>query len=270
MTGGKDHRTQDPAWLSLKLAYKIGRPGATPVPYTSSAYALNYNPAQSVFEPPYTGSDAAGHSYTDEYMWNLCGPGATTATLGYWSNPNLNIGGHTYTDPHTSTYWNNSNYRSYIMYIATQTDPPYYTSPGEETYQTYPSAYASFDDVRDALNWEASGHSSGWFNYFYTVVGASSLTLSNLQSDVQNDILNAQVPLIVSVNDGYLPDWPSGSHTSHFVTIIGYNNTADFFTYAETCGSVSCGTQGTGIWTVNQQQLFNGIENDNGNGGIIW
>lgn len=49
--GGKDHRTQDSVWLGLKLAHEVNRQGVAPVPYTSSAYALNYNPAQSVFEP---------------------------------------------------------------------------------------------------------------------------------------------------------------------------------------------------------------------------
>lgn len=236
-----------------------------------SQYNLNYTPAQYVSEPPYTGTDSAGHAYTDEYMWNECGPGASTATLGYWSAVNLKKGTATYRDPYTSTTWNDTNYSSYVEYIATKTSPPAYTSPGEMTWYSYPNADATFSDVRDALNWEASGHNANYFTFFYAVVGVSSLSQSTFENDVQADIYTAHKPLIVSVNDYYLPDWNNKNlGTSHYVTILGYNFNNGTMTYDETCGQVSCDTQGPGIYPVSISQLWAGIVNDNGNDGIIW
>jgi hypothetical protein len=152
LTGGKDHRNQSAAWWQQKNTHPLIVPG--------SQYNLNFSPAQYVMEPPYTGTDSAEHGYTDEYFWNECGPGASTATLGYFSAVNLNRGTGTYSDPHATTTWNNTDDASYIQYVATQSYPPAFTSAGEMTYQGYPSAYAALNDVRDVLNWEGSGHST--------------------------------------------------------------------------------------------------------------
>jgi hypothetical protein len=261
-TGGKDRQGRNPIWARSKnLALTI-------IP--DSQAQLNYAPAQSVSEPPYTGTDSAGWPYTDEYMWNLCGPGATTASLGYWSAVNRLKGKAVYTDPYATTIWGNSNYYSYVEYIATESYPPSYTSAGEMSWETYPDAYTAFNDVRDALNWEASGHSSSYMNYFYAVVGVSDTTLAAFEDNVQTDISTYGVPVIVSLNDSYLPDWPSTTNTSHFVNILGYDFNQETFTYDETCGTVSCDTDGTGVYTISIAQLWNGMTNDNGNGGYIW
>jgi hypothetical protein len=120
------------------------------------------------------------------------------------------------------------------------------------------------------MNWEASGHNtSTWSTYFYLVVGAGSLDINTLHNDLRSDIVNYNVPAVVSINDAYLPDWRNG-HTSHFVDIIGYNDSQGTYTYKETCTTASCNTTGTGVYTISQQSLYNGIQNDSGNGGIVW
>lgn len=272
----KAHTTQNPAWVKQKEAYQIARPGYSKalVAAVPASQTLSTSYSDQIWEPPTVGTDAAGHSYTDYYMGNMCGPGATTVALDYWNNVNTRaVGGHSYSDPHATTYWNDSHERAYMMYIATQVYPPYYTSAGEMSYGTYSSADSANLDVTDALNWEASNHnSSSWFNYFYLLVNPSGLTLSTLKNNVASDIANYGVPPVVSINDAYLPDWNNSAYRggSHDVAVIGYNNTAGTFTYAETCTAGVCGTLGTGHYTISQQQLLNGIENDNGNGALIW
>lgn len=262
LAGGKGHQKQNPTFLQQKNQWK-------PHIVLASQAHLSYSPAQYVSEPPYTGTDSAGHGYTDKYFWNECGPGASTATLGYWG-VNLKRGTHTYSDPYTTTAWNDTHYTSYVQYIATQSYPSAFTSAGEMSYQSYPNAYATFDDVRDVLNWEASGHSSNYSNYFYAVLGVDSLTKTSFKNDVQQDIALSKKPLIVSVNDNVLPDWINAPGTSHFITILGYDFTNNTMTYSETCGQKSCNTQGTGVYTITIDQLWNGMVYDNGNGGIVW
>jgi hypothetical protein len=55
---------------------------------------------------------------------------------------------------------------------------------------------------------------------------------------------------------------------SHYVAIIGYNNTNSTYTYLDTCGT-ECGSNGYGLFTVSQSQLYNGIINNNGNGSLV-
>ncbi len=280
-TGGKSHLKQDATWVKLKLTFKAGVHGSKMV---ASAYPaadlLNTTYVKNISEPPYTGTDAAGNGYTDEYIWNFCGPGASTVSIDFWTNVNNRaIGGHYYSDPHATTYWNDTNDRAYIMYMATQVWPPSYSSGGQVTYLSYPNAYTTFNDLRDAMNWEASNHNtSTWSTYFYISVGASSMSASTMRSYIMSDVAWAGHPPVVSVNDDYLPEWHQ-IHTSHFISIIGYDNNAGTYTYVETCGNTSCRTtcnqstcnaDGTGIYTISQQQLYNAVENDNGNGGIVW
>ncbi len=82
------------------------------------------------------------------------------------------------------------------------------------------------------------------------------------------------VPLVVSVNDSYLPDWQNSEYKggSHGVAVLGYNNSNSTYTYYETCGSgaAACETSGYGTYTISQSHLYNAIENDNGNGALIW
>jgi hypothetical protein len=109
---------QSAAWLELKLAHKIQRPGfsqpdcpgpdlskgvssiASPQCTPPSSYQLNDSVTQNIEEPLETGTDGTipGTPYTDTYMWFLCGPGATTVALSYWSSVNTNLGDGYYAD----------------------------------------------------------------------------------------------------------------------------------------------------------------------------
>ncbi|MDQ2716133.1 MAG: hypothetical protein M3Z08_14600, partial [Chloroflexota bacterium] len=88
---GKSHLKQDATWMKLKLTFKIGVPGSK-THRAAAAYPaadlLDTTFVRSISEPPYTGTDAAGNGYTDEYMWNFCGPGASTVSIDYWPNVN--------------------------------------------------------------------------------------------------------------------------------------------------------------------------------------
>lgn len=280
--GGNALYAQPGSWVARKVAYLVARPGyplvaavgPNAVPAVPAAKLLSTSYSDTIWEPATVGTDAAGHSYTDYYMGQMCGPGATTVALDYWNNVNTRaVGGHNYSDPHITTYWNDSHERAYMMYIATQVRPPYYTSAGEMSYGSYPSASTANQDLDDALNWEASNHnSSSWFTYFYLLVTPGNLSLTTLRNNVASDIGNYNVPPVVSVNDAYLPDWSNSSYKggSHDIAVIGYDNNAGTFTYAETCTAGVCGTAGTGHYTITQQQLYNAIENDNGNGALVW
>lgn len=93
---------------------------------------------------------------------------------------------------------------------------------------------------------------------------------TTFENDVQSDIYTSFKPVIVSLNDNYLPDWQNKLGTSHYVTILGYNFNNGTMTYDETCGTTSCDTQGPGIYTTSISNIWNGMVNDNGNGGLIW
>jgi len=75
--------------------------------------------------------------------------------------------------------------------------------------------------------------------------------------------------MVVGVNAQYLPNWSTNHMVSHYVAIIGYSNTSGTYTYLDTCGP-ECGSAGYGMFTISQSQLYNGIENNNGNGSIVW
>ncbi len=201
---------QNAAWVQLKLAYNIHRPGYSldQQPYCTgicgvpSIYTLSTSTTSNIEEPFQSGTDDRGTGYTDTYMWYLCGPGATTVALAYWNTVNENIGNGYWKDTHSQLWWNTSpHYRPYMMYIAAYSYAPSYISAGEETYYAYnPSggddANTFNADLRDDLNWEASGENrSNWQNWFYIIVTpGSSLTLSVLISDVQNDTYVGKVP----------------------------------------------------------------------------
>ena len=69
-----------------------------------------------------------------------------------------------------------------------QVKPPNFSSAGLPSFSTYPTTGSSLSDSHDALNWEASGHSSTWSTFFYQTVGASGLTSATLHHDVTRDI----------------------------------------------------------------------------------
>lgn len=284
---GKSHLVQDPQWYAAKVARRnrvLHSGSAGPVGEASSAalpasggIPLAYNLSTSVtgntFEPLGTGYDATGHWYDDQYFWRFCGEGATTVALGYWNTivPINQMGPVTFTDPHTTTSWTDTNNRSYIDWLGTGVKPPSFGSFGEFAYGSYPNGTTYTTDLRDTLNWEASREStSTWSNYYYGIVWASGLTQSDLMADVRADVGGDHHADVVDVNTAYLPDWSgTGKSLSHYVAVTGYNTYNNTLTYVDTCGT-GCGSNGNGVYTVSLSSLYNGIENNFGNGSIVW
>jgi len=161
------------------------------------------------------------------------------------------------------------------MYIADQVKLPGWTVPGEVTFFTSPMANTFPADLRDTMNWEASGHATNFGSFFYVWVPAANLSQSQLQSFIETDITDSGVPPVVNVNDNVLPSWQGSrfaGQAGHSVAIVGYNNAANTYTYIETCTRESCGTQRTGAFTISQNALYTGIQTDpqSGDGGIVW
>jgi hypothetical protein len=279
-------KLQNPTWIAHKLAHQVivvrGKDGRkTPKIVTSSrliaqsvptAYQLATWYADQINEPPVSGTDATGNSYTDDFMWDLCGPGASTVSLDYWSQVHdRGFGTYVYRDPsRITTTWNDNNAHSYLTYLAIGVNPPSYSSAGEMTWNGVNGSQTYVQDLADALNWEAANHNTSvsWQSYFYYIVWSGNLSLGVLKDDVASDISVSGIAPVVLVNDNYLPDWTSNIGTSHYVAITGYDNNAGTFTYQETCGTMSCGTRGFGHYTVSQQQLLDGIIADEG--ALIW
>ena len=268
---------------------------------------LNTNNADQIEEPatPGPGSNIS----VDPHLWQFCGAGAATVALSYWidvfhhatsqpfTHPGLNPV--TYND---GTFTNNHG-QAYLMYVATQSKPPSFGSAGLVSFDvndpTQTSANA--EDTRDVLNWEASGHSSDWQNYWYTIsyVANNAQNLRDHSPDADPHNPNAQVaenviktrlesdiavghPVIAQVNDGNLPDWAQSNAKGHghLIAIIGYDNTATIptYTYVETCTSQACGTvqtdgpnpDGSGTHTIPQSELYQAMQEFPGEGALIW
>src|SRR5579884_4277552 len=176
---GKSHLVQDAKWFAAKqararqryqeylTALQTAHTQSTAVtPYTGipSTYTLPGTVVMDQTEEPLgngpgdtTTPDAAGAQYIDHYMWGLCGEGATTNALYSWGKYINNWHSHAYTDPHTTTTWDDGNNRSYLMWLATTVMPPSFGTPGEAAYGAYPAINTNTTDLKDTLNWEASG-----------------------------------------------------------------------------------------------------------------
>lgn len=232
-----------------------------------------------------TNDDASPpHCYVDKNFWGLCGPGAVANALQYWGKSINTYPAGTYTEPsysvyHSTTYWTSSDHnRSYIMYIADQTFPPSFGTAGLPDYSTYPTGGSALTDVRDVLNWEASGHNTNnWSTYFYARVSSSGLTASTLHTDIYDDISQGY-PVVAEVITKDLPNWPSGSNAIHYITVIGYSDPSGVYYYTDTC-SKGCGSLNDGgINTIAQSQLLTAITDYNSypganltyNGGFDW
>jgi hypothetical protein len=294
---GRAHTTQDPTWIQRKLAFQVQRPGYRPLAALSTSLpttnSLDVTYSEQISEPPPSGYDKANMYYTDNYFVDFCAPGATDVAMTYWAAPpNLSYGQHTYTDPSYAYYhiqdgqttWNDTNYQSYLMYIADQVMVPGWKTPGEVTFDNNgvkytPGAANTFPaDLRDTMNWEASGHASNYSSYFYVWVPASAnITLTQLQHFIEQDVDDGVAP-VANVKAALLPSWTKGGNVGHSVAIVGYDNTSNNtlhqpnFSYIETCTTVVCGTTGTGWYQIPQSQLLTAIQSDPqpGDGGIVW
>lgn len=259
---------------------------ALSAPLQSPLSNFSTSVTQYVIEPE--GSDYDDNSprvwYVDGNYWNFCTAGAVAASMWYWRSTNVTAWpAGSFIEPtgaatRVSTYWNSSDYdgnspnyftqgRNYIMYIAEQVNPPSYTSPGEIDFS---SVTGNLVDMRDAINWEASGHGGNWATYFYYVVTAGSLTSSSLHTDIVSDVNSYLAPVIVITKTSALPNWANGN-VIHAISIIGYDDTAGTYTYLDTCGK-RCGSNSDGgVYTVNQTALYNGIQAAGSTiGGIVY
>lgn len=236
-----------------------------------SARTLDAATVRHIVEPPGSGVDDHGTSYTDQNYWNFCAPGAVTALLSYFTTDVKNRAADTFSEPYgphvSHTYWKSddtsSGYqalgRSYLMHVAMESRPPTFTRAGLVNMSVYPTTGGSLDDSRDVLNWEASRHATAWKTFFYARVTTGSLTSTKLHSDITHDITGGHA-VLAAVDTNYLPNWSRS--LGHSIAIIGYDDTAHTYKFVDTCGKRCNGSaQATngGVWTVSQANLFKAI-----------
>jgi hypothetical protein len=234
-----------------------------------------------IVEPEGSGKDDGGASFTDKNYWNFCMPGAATVALYHFLPKNVTAWpaasfkepkNQPSTIPAAGTYWESDEKvngyhtygRSYLMYLAEEVKPPSYGTAGMANFSTYPSTGANMTDLRDALNWEASGHAKDYATFFYSIVSASGLTQATLHADVTKTIDGGHA-VVVAADTGLLPNWSRS--LSHAITVVGYDDKASTYKYTDTCG-VRCNgsskSKNGGVWTISQVGLYNAIKADGG------
>jgi hypothetical protein len=292
---------QDARWLSLKNAHRMGpnaAVSATPFVIIDSRKVLSTTVVSNTVETKGNTwvngvrtciNDDAGTCYIDRYYWSFCGAGAVDNAL-YYRGVGINTyQSGSYTEPsyapyRRTTYWTASDHnRSYEMYIAEQSMPPSFGSPGLVSFGTYPSAGAVLNDVTDVLNWEGSGHNtSTWRSYFYVRVynysSGGNLTQSKMDSDIHTDIDSYNSAVVTEVNTNDLtPYWSSTSNNIHYITVMGYDDvyqnpdgTLGIYYYTDTCGTVCGSSQDGGIRQIQQNKLYQAIMDVGSGGGYSW
>jgi hypothetical protein len=160
---------------------------------------------------------------------------------------------------HERTSWDRNRYRGYMTYLAWQLDWPSsedttvgtpwhdngntgQLTTGMMDFDHYPSKGVTLYAMAATLNWAASGeNSSDWLHYYYTLYWISqNNNHSDLHSDVVWDIAYNNIPVVAEVDASYLPNWdPSGGNIHHFITIVGYNDTAGVYYYMDSCGKTT-------------------------------
>ena len=266
---------------------------APPARAYPAAAALDTRWTGLIQEPPRTGVDDKGTPYTDYNYSLFCGSGtaavvlyywpathnAVTSKAGYFAEP-VNLGANRY----ARTYWKAQDAGGYgrgmILYLATAEWPgpdrnqTWWPRPGLMNWDAHPpSTYVQ--NLVDGINWEASGASR--INYFYVIVPASQLTAAALLDHVHADIgLGVPVVIAARTSDGShsLPNWstkPAKSAVNHFVSLVGYDDTAGTYTVMDTCG-LTCNDRNTraGARTISQTSLFSLIEAEVDDDGIMW
>jgi hypothetical protein len=287
---GRLHTIQDAAWRKAKeerrLVIKNGQSvilTQAPLITPPSSFTLGTFVLGKTYEPPPHSTDSKGISYTDGYYANFCGAGAGTVAMGSWGDVLgiNNRGLQAYTEPASApfrltTNWDDTNNRSYLMYFAEQLLVPGWSQnySGVVDFYTYPLAGTQSGTLTDALNWEASGHSSQyWKNFYYGNYAATGLSESQFNFDITGDLGLTHRADVLFVTTSYLPSWSRGG-VIHAISVIGYDNNKGTYTYVETCGSDGCGSLGQGIYTMPQHQLYqameNAIQNGSNVGALIW
>jgi hypothetical protein len=292
---------QDSAFVAAKMEGLVARDSKGQAVVLAQAPELTFPTSASlatswsglIQEPPRAGTDDHGVAYTDYNYASFCGAGAAAVTLHYWprSTAAVTTKAGSFTEPvnwaspyHATTYWKatgpNGYGRGMIMYLSEVVWPtpdkglPWWQLPGMLDWTTRPAA-TNVANLTDALNWEASGGSR--LEYFYVAVRASSLSQADLQRFVHTDI-HYGVPVIVAArtSDGTyaLPYWnvKSTSHAvNHFVTIVGYDDTAGTYSIMDTCGP-TCNDKNTraGVKSMSQAAVYALIAAESDNDGVIW
>ncbi|MGA3058176.1 MAG: hypothetical protein ABSE70_09130 [Candidatus Limnocylindrales bacterium] len=292
---------QDPAFVAAKMEGRVARDAKGQAVVLARAPELTFPAAASlatswsglIQEPPRTGTDDHGVAYTDYNYSSFCGAGAAAVTLYYWpgSTAAVTTKAGSFTEPvnwgspyRATTYWKatgpNGNGRGMIMYLSEVVWPapakglPWWRLPGVIDWTTRPAAtYVA--NLTAGVNWEASGGSK--LDYFYAAVPASSLSQADLQTFVHIDI-HYGVPVIIAVrtsNGTYaLPYWNVKSTSravNHFVTIVGYDDTAGTYSVMDTCGT-TCNDKNAraGVKTMSQAAVFALIMAESDDDGVIW
>ena len=266
---------------------------APPAPTYPAAKSLNTSWTGLIQEPPRTGKDDRGVAYTDYNYTLWCGPGTAAVVLYYWPaswsavitksgtfKEPVNVGANRY----ASTYWGAESPGGYgrgmIMYLAEVEWPTpdqglsWWSQPGLMRWSDRPpSTYV--ENLVDGINWEASGRSR--LDYFYVIVRASELTAAALADHIHADI-NMSVPVVIAArtSDGTnaLPYWSvksTRSAVNHFVTVVGYDDTAGTYAVMDTCGTAcNDGSVRAGVRNISQAALFALIQAESDNDGIMW
>jgi hypothetical protein len=272
-----------------------------------------------VVEPPGYGTDEMGNRFSNLNYWNMCSPGATTVALYYWQaltgHPNVTGTAGYFLEPYAAeaagwptpgptvamaadgsrlgTYWSGSDTvsgftahgRGFLMYMATQTQPPAWHTTGMVVYARadgaplYPTRGGPRPNIVTALNWEASNNDpQNWIETWYTSVIRPDPTLArDLTVAVTLDVGRDGVPVIAALDTFDLPNWQNGSatpHIRHAVAIVGYDNAASppTFTYIDTCGR-ACNNRGGNangqVHVIAQSQMVKAIQDTVGSG-FVW
>jgi hypothetical protein len=304
---------QNPAWIAMKEKGQIRRAGYHVFSNSfPSADKLAIGIVETTLEPsaniasPYLyNRDDADTSYTDHNMVDLCGPGAIANALFEWNASLANNAG-LWTDLSVqntkppgvtvTTYWGGQSlhdnpplqgskqfaHRGEILYLAWLSNPGNqwaWNNTGVMDDWHYPSNGTRLDDTTSVLNWEASGYSTYWADFFYiTQWGTGTyFTQSYLLSDVETDIYESGAPVVAEVDASDLPEWSTTGLIRHDITIIGYDNNKGWYYYTDTCGnSTGCGanSQQT-VYHVPQHQMWTAImdvpyDQSTGDGGWVW
>jgi hypothetical protein len=292
---------QDSSFLAAKKEGRVARDSTGSAVVLAQAPDLTFPPSAIlatnwsglIQEPPRTGTDDRGVAYTDYNYSGFCGAGAAAVTLYYWSASRgaVMTRSGTFVEPvdlgtnrHASTYWKAEGTGGYgrgmIMSLAEQEWPTpdrglsWWPRPGLMNWSASPPS-TDVANLTDAVNWEASGGSR--LDYFYVAVRASEMGQADLRTFVHLDI-HYNVPVIVAArsSDGThaLPYWNVKSTSravNHFVTIVGYDDTAGTYSVMDTCGT-TCNDQNAraGVKTISQVALYALIVAESDNDGVIW
>ena len=288
-SAGQSQLVQDPVWLALKAAGRLQRAAngslVAGTAASASTLALGYPAAfnldQSIspriVEPEGWGWDDQHRGFSDANYWNFCSAGAAAAAISYFRPGNVTgWPAGSFTEPYgplrATTYWRSSDSgtssdtgngystigRAYLMYLAEQVRVPSFGRSGLVKFDTYPTTGGSITDQRDVINWEISGHSPYYQNYFYAYRSTAGLTAAAFKQAVQTTLVDGRGPLVLAVYTAYgsdrLPNWKR--QVKHSITLIGYSDLTGTYRYVDTCG-VNCGTLSNGgTHDISQASLY--------------